>query len=417
MSGISSIAASAVSGISSIAASTVSFRRVSIKTEFHKGTNYSLTVLLKRYRFLVKIPRSVFLATFSSGKSSSAQSPFELTFSSKPSFRDEKFGKFIADKLKTVVTNWQSDKQASSWCEHERVKWRDEIQENWLRGHERKRKHVHGDTNNCFFMVQVPRFLEGPVQHITIKFEGTKKRQKTLSSTDNRPYMFIPKALVPSLRNRKRVKVGQYSEDWISFLRERLQYVVDRWTKLEDAQQWCQEFAKNFVKLARRYFDDMRKNNECKFWEVKKSVIPVDPTYVRKEYFPKDAKTGSGLFCTKAGAHKIYFGGEKLGITERILRSETNRVTKVQGWYQVQVHPEDDNLVDVPTTESTNCGVVHHGFIVNHRSINPTHDLVIEKLEGKCIACLVPHDGHITAVGEEFCFDYGYEHSKNVPTV
>ena len=265
-------------------------------------------------------------------------------------------------------------------------------------------------------MVQLPRFLEGPVQHITIKFDDTKKRQKTLSSTDNRLWMSIPKALVPSLKTRKRVKVGQYSQDWISFLRERLQYVVDTWTKLEDARKWCKEFPKKFVKLARKYFDDMRQCNECKFWEVKKSIIPVDQWYVDNGYFPKDAKTGSSLFCTKAGAHKIYFGGQKLGITKRILRSETNRVTKVQGWYQVLVHPEDNNLVDVPTTESTNCGVLHHGFIVNHRRVDPTHDLEIEQIEGKYIACLVPHAGHITKVGEEFCFNYGYEHSENVPT-
>ena len=408
-------------GASSISASAVSFHRVSMKTEFHQGKNYSVAVLMKRDRFVVKVPRNVFLATSSSGKYSCGQSPFEITFSSKQPFRDEKFGKSIADKLKTVVTNWQSDIQARRWCQRECVKWKDDVQEKWLRGNERKRKYVHGDTDNFFFMVQVPRFLEKPVQHITIKFpsEGTKKRQKTSSSIDNRPrdlYMYIPKALVPSLRNRKRVKVGQYSENWIHFLREHLQYVVDRWTKLEDAQKWCQGLAKKFVKLVRRYFDEMRKRKVCKFWEIKKSEIPVDPSYVRKEYFPKDVKTGSGLFCTKEGAHKIYFGGEKMGITERILRSEENRVTKVQGWYQVQVHPEDENLVDVPTTESTNCGVVHHAFIVNHRSENPTHDLVIEKLEGKYIACLVPHNGHVTTVGEEFCFNYGYERSKNVPT-
>ena len=408
-----------------ISASTVSFRRVSIKTDFHEGKNYKLAVLLKRDRFLVKVPRKVFRATVSSGKSSSAQSPFEITFSSKQPFRDVKFGKFVADNLKTVVTYWQSVKQASDWCGGARVEWRDDIQEKWLRGHQRKRKHVHGVASNFFFMVQVSRFLEGTVQHITIKrpSEDTKKRQKILSCTDSRPrdlYMSIPKALVPSMRTRKRVKVGQYSEDWIRFLRERLQYVVDRWATLQDAQQWCQKFAKQFVKLVRRYFDDMQKC-ECKFWEVKKSIIPVDQSYVREAYFPKDTKPGSGLFCTKEGAHKIYFGGVKLGITERILRSEKNRVTKVQGWYQVQVHPEDEDLVDVPTTESTNCGVIHHAFIVNHRRENPTHDLSIETLEGKYIACLVPHrddhdHAHVTKVGEEFCFDYGYERSKNVPT-
>ena len=61
--------------------------------------------------------------------------------------------------------------------------------------------------------------------------------------------------------------------------------------------------------------------------------------------------------------------------------------------------------------------MVHHAFIVNHRREDPTHDLEMEKIEeGKYIACLVPHDGHVTQVGEEFCFDYGYEHSENVPT-
>ena len=177
-----------MSGTTSV--STLSFRRVSFKTNFGAGKNYSLSVSLRRNRFVVKVPRKVLLATYSSGKSS-VQSPFQITFSSKQPFQDEKFGKFIADGLKTVVTKWQSDTQASDWCARERVQWRNDIQEKWLRHHERKRKHVPGDTNNVCFMVQLPRFLEGRVQHITIKFEDTKKRQKTSSSTDNRLCMSI----------------------------------------------------------------------------------------------------------------------------------------------------------------------------------------------------------------------------------
>ena len=382
-----------------IAASTVYCPRIPITTKFHEGKQYTLAVSQNKDRIRIVIP-TIFAP-------SAKQKSFGIDFSTKKNFQHPGFGKFVADELKAVVTDWQLQAQARTWCTSICV-WRNYVAAKWLRDH----KSVNGDESEPVFMVQIPPRFSKSAACSTIYIRNlTVKRKRETASRRRDGFMIIPESLV-KVKNRKRVKVGQLSADWLTFLGERLQYVVDRWTTVEDARKWCQRFPGRFVKLARVYFDDMRSKRECKFWEIKKSTIPVDQMYIKKEYFPKDAKPGSGLFCTKTGEHKIYFGGQLLGITERILRSATVRVTKVQGCYQVQVDNKDPNPVDVPTTESTECGVVHHGFIVNHRENNPTHSLTIEKR--KRIACLVPI--RVTKVGEEFCFNYRYELSRDVPT-
>ena len=83
------------------------------------------------------------------------------------------------------------------------------------------------------------------------------------------------------------------------------------------------------------------------------------------------------------------------------------RVSKLGVFYQVTV---GGNFVDVPTDASFAAKAIPIGFIVNHRVTDPTHFLTTSK--GK--ASLKPF--RAAQKEEEFCFNYRYELSDDVPT-
>ena len=122
-----------------------------------------------------------------------------------------------------------------------------------------------------------------------------------------------------------------------------------------ELKNWCTNSLGLFVTLLQEMYQDFRHRKP--FWRIGPSTIEEGKHSMRSGYFH-------------------------------------------QTFYQVVADPVGKMIVAVPAYKSFRVKVVHIGFIVHNRSVNPTHKL------GFCYArhvpCLLPIKR--TEVGDEFCF-------------
>ena len=236
-------------------------------------------------------------------------------------------------------------------------------------------------------------------------------RQKATASKGGFVYLRIPKCLTASSKVRK-FSMGVHfgtSLRWHNFVASYVRYALCNVDSFYSLQQWCKHELDNFRSRLQKLYV-MYKGEEYKcldFWEIRPSRIPTDERFVADGSFKNTCTgRGAGLFCTETGKDEIPFDGVPAGITEHVHKGKA-RVSKLGGFYQVEV---GGPFVEVPTDASFAAKAIPIGFIVNHRVTDPTHFLTTSK--GK--ASLKPF--RAAQKEEEFCFNYRYELSDDVPT-
>ena len=122
--------------------------------------------------------------------------------------------------------------------------------------------------------------------------------------------------------------------------------------------------------------------------------------------FDPDSPPGSGLWCTRAGKHLIYFAGPP-EVTEKV---KNGHFSHSQGHYVASIPGSDE--VYTPTKHALKVGAIHEGFIVQHTRKNPTHKF------GWCPRIQRPVLLPLRWVEEEeeFSFNYHWDKGQDVPS-
>ena len=242
------------------------------------------------------------------------------------------------------------------------------------------------------------------------------------SSTTRKPFgiLMIPKDLAPltakGKRKRKEYSLGVkfgVDPEWLKFVAEYLGYVASRWQNLKAARRWCQDRRATFVNLLTQMWVSIcaGKHSASRFWRIAASEVPHDKGYIAAYKRTKgrwgidpDADRGSGLWCAKAGEHKILFNGPA-SVSESVMKPVKNS----QSCYAIHIPADDDNVF-APTVLALKVGAVSHGFIVQHSRVNPTH--ILEWDHHVDLSYLSPL--RWTNVNEEFTFNYGWDLNQKV---
>jgi len=379
--------------------------------------NFVITVLVKNKKWQIYIPKKLH-----------GDKRAYIQFSAQPIYGTlQNFGEFIFKSLQVVVNCWTDLKQARMWCADDTSKnaWKNHVQSDWLRNMRSRRKQkseqnidleqmVTGTLAyngfNDATIIRIPDYADTPKEFKTMKFHAIRVReQKATIKKHAYVYLRIPKYLIGSSKP-KIISMGErfgIIPSWRNFVASYVRYALCNVDSFDALKQWCTVQLGHFRSLLQRLYDEEKKINCIDFWEIRPSQISTDESYVVNGSFNATSTgRGAGLFCKKPGEYDIPFGGISAGITQRVNKAR-ERVSKLGGFYQVTV---GGNFVDVPTDASFAAKVVHIGFIVNHRVLNPTHCLKIKRGQ----ALLKPL--RPAQAGEEFCFNYRYELSDDVPT-
>ena len=241
--------------------------------------------------------------------------------------------------------------------------------------------------------------------------------------------LLIPKELSPGKnaagkiikRKRREFSLGVengVNPEWLKFVVEYVTYAVSKWNTLREARRWCEYYREKFLELVKEMWDDMGggKHPVSRFWRIGQSSVPPDPVYIaafKKGLswgFDPDADPGSGLICTRTGAHTIYIDGP-----ESVSETSPLPVKKIQQNYMCDI--PDSNDVWVPTLTALRVGAVNQGFIVQHNREDPTHYLSYDPVR-KLNYLLPVQDSSgkdkVVHVGDEFTFNYGWDKGKDV---
>ena len=233
---------------------------------------------------------------------------------------------------------------------------------------------------------------------VTPKFEPSSADKGSLE-------VFIPKILDYYATN-KRFFITQIdsclTKPWIDFAVEYLTTIAENWSTVRQVKQWvanCRsiDFSTDLQLLWHRA------GKEKRFWKIAKSKVKPNLKYWK-------GNSGSGLFCTRAGKHRIEFGKPP----------ESHWVDKAPANGSLQqsyaIGPELCELFTagkkvlryfVPTRSSLASGLISCGFKVNCEDEmrgNPTHSLVFENEKES----LYLKPLRKVEVGEEFTYDYRY---------
>ena len=190
------------------------------------------------------------------------------------------------------------------------------------------------------------------------------------------------------------------TKPWIEFAVEYLTTIAENWSRIRHVTQWIANYDSIQFSTSLQLLW-VRAGKEKRFWKIAKSEVEPNQKYWT-------GSSGSGLFCTRAGKHKIEFG----------MVPETYWVDKAPANGSLQqsyaIGPEICEAPTggkrvlrylVPSRSSLTSGLISCGFKVNceeEKSGTPTHSLVFES------ECLYLKPLRKVEVGEEFTYDYRY---------
>ena len=373
--------------------------------------DYNMTVLVKNSKWQVQIPEKLHGAK-----------RVYIQFSAQAGTSRE-FGAFIFKRLQDVGNLWTDVKQAQMWCTNVegRLAWKDHVQDDWLKSMVQKPEGnidleqiltgrlaynaCKGTKNGS--VVRIPDYADNPEKWKTQKHHAIRVNQQQ-ATAKKRAYVYL--RFPRFLRSSSKFSMGErfgISSSWTNFVASYVRYALCNVDSLDALQRWCQNQLGHFRSRLQLLYCMYEKDKRLDFWEIRPSRVATDKRYVADGSFSVTSTgCGAGLFCKQAGEYEIPFAGST--ITERVDK-DTALVTKKGGFYQVSVS-RNDRFVEVPTDASFAAKVVPIGFIVNHRVADPTHCLKV--LSGQAI--LKPL--RAAQKGEEFCFNYNYDLSDDVPT-
>ena len=230
---------------------------------------------------------------------------------------------------------------------------------------------------------------------ITPKFEPSSADKGSLE-------VVIPKILDHATNKRFFIKEidSCLAKPWIDFAVEYLATIAENWSTVRQVKRWVanhrtMEFSTNLQLLWHRA------GKEKRFWRIAKSKVEKNSIYWKRS-------SGSGLFCTRAGKHKITFG--TLPESHWVERAPANG--SLQQSYAIgpelcESYTAGEKVLRyfVPSRSSLASGLISCGFKVNcedERWGKPTHSLEFEN-ESPYLKPL-----RKVQVGEEFTYDYRY---------
>ena len=190
------------------------------------------------------------------------------------------------------------------------------------------------------------------------------------------------------------------TKPWIEFAVEYLTTIAENWSRIPQVRQWIQNYNSKLFSISLQLLWE-RAGKEKRFWKIAKSKVKPNRNHWK-------GSSGSGLFCTRAGKHKIEFG--MLPETHWADKAPANR--SLQQSYAIGPEicdaPTGGKKILrylVPSKWSLTSGLISCGFKVNcedERWGKPTHSLVFERGS----PYLKPL--RTVEVGEEFTYDYRY---------
>ena len=374
------------------------------------------------------------------------------------------FAKFVQVQLQLVVNRWRTQAAAQKWVGDKRQEWKTLVIEKWRKAtrlHKEVRKNrasskssievlgsmmsatksqkrknerlrtmkkskrrleldmvsptVYSAKKKDTHSIPIPAFeelLDGHVIDLSIALRVYPRVHPASSKRRPSGILMIPKRLSAT------GDWGEYSlgtefgvdPEWLKFVAEYVGYAALRWTSLRVAKRWCDEKRSIFIQcLKQMWAHEHAGDEEGRFWRIGPSNVPTDPKYINAFKlglswgFNPEASAGSGLFCTKKGEHKIFFGGPP-----QVSARFAPPIKKSQSGYIAAIPSSEE--VFSPTVLGLQVGAVHHGFIVQHSRTNPTHEAAYDVEFDQPV--LVPLRD--VEVGEEFTFDYGMDKGEDV---
>ena len=274
---------------------------------------------------------------------------------------------------------------------------------------------VYSAKKKTTHSIPIPAFeelLDGHVIDLSIALRVYPRVHPASSKRRPSGILMIPKRLSAT------GDWGEYSlgtefgvdPEWLKFVAEYVGYAALRWSSLRVAKRWCKDKRFSFLQcLKQMWAHEHVDQPEGRFWCIGPSKVPNEQNYINAFKlglswgFDPEASAGSGLWCTKKGQHKIYFGGPP-SVSARfkppIKKSQTGYITAI---------PRSDEVFS-PTVQALQLGAVHHGFIVQHSRKDPTHEDAYDVELDQPV--LVPLRD--VEVEEEFTFDYGMDAGQDV---
>ncbi len=190
------------------------------------------------------------------------------------------------------------------------------------------------------------------------------------------------------------------TKPWIDFVVEYLTTIAENWSTVRQVKRWV-ENCRSIEFSAALQLLWHRAGAENRFWRIAKSKVKPNPKYW-------EGSSGSGLFCTRAGKHRIEFG--MLPESHWVEKTPTNG--SLQQSYAIGPELCEPDTAGkkvlryfVPSRSSLASGLISCGFKVNcedERYGNPTHSLVFES------GSLYLKPLRKAEVGMEFTYDYRY---------
>ena len=388
--------------------------KLRVQTEFLNESQCSLSVRLKQPgRFTIDIPKRMH-----------GNKRTEIVFGvGRQEGACMEWGQFIADQLRYEVQLWQNISSARLWFQHKDA-WRQTLRTRWkakLLSRFNKRRaaepHFTPSRAKCKLTVQAPLAYKGKTENSCViripefydQHAGGKKgsvmsiriRARQNENTRNKPqvYMCLPRLLTKDAKRAAQVSMGVKfgTEDtWRAMITNYTTYAVQNCTSFHELRNWCTNSLGLFLTLLQEMYQDVRHRKP--FWRIGISTIKEEKRSLRSGCVHPNSAPTTGVFCQLPGRHTIYFGS--FGNITTQINKKNKPLTEMQTFYQVGADPVDKMIVAVPANKAFLARVVHIGFIVHHRSVNPTHKL------GFCYArhvpCLLPIKR--TEVGDEFCF-------------
>ena len=397
--------------------------RFSVDTLFDRDTNQTICIRPKNQK-----KYGIFFPAPLMGKRCS------IVFSATPpQGLHPSFAKFLQKEMAAVVSKWRRISDAIKWFEKKK-NWKDTLVAAWKTQSSRKRKRlfvpaqdspvVNLARKNTTLTVPVPVFSDTPID-LTVDQEGSHGigihitcRENKTSKNAPQAYMHIPKTLSGKKRGLDFTLGATFgiNKMWVQYAVSYLRYAVGKWKSHADAQTWCKHLRsgwKKHVNALYRYRGG-NANLTTQFWRIDKSGIKPDEGYIKNRWFPAPSDsvgTGSGLFCTIKGEHEIHICADydPVKFQEGTRKIPTADLVEPQQDYAMADPTQEWQFT--PTRTAIAVGCVDIGFIVQHRKTNPTHKLCWEETHKH--PCLKPvRDAE---VGEEFCYDYRYQNSREVP--
>ena len=158
------------------------------------------------------------------------------------------FKNFILMKLKKVICEWESYKDAKLWCQNNLGGLKTKIESAWdsqLKLTSRKRPRSTNDENKHVRRSRASTTISIPMHGLVSKGEVPVIRVRQSTNSSNAPFlrMIIPGVIFSDQRTRTRSLGTRFGHDcnWSHFVKHHVEAQVSAWKTLDDAQKWVLE--------------------------------------------------------------------------------------------------------------------------------------------------------------------------------